>query len=278
MARCLFLLKRSAMLVFIWSALVTNVFAMVFESQVRTDPFEGQVQQPINISNDDVDSYSQYSISDLEHQKPSLDQKEIQNNSAVEDVFKQGLEQYTQGEFQDAIISWEKALALCQELGNRGMEAVVHYNLGSAHRELGNPHQAIAYLEQAREGFQEIEKRTEEEQVNDDLLRTLNDLSILYASFDQYEQALAYVSQVLNSHQPFHELMRLPIVNQIINLGWLNLLNISAIVIIPFQPLTTINSRIFIVSIATIDHWSVMEVTDFLKYSEVPAGSRESGK
>ncbi|MEO1349625.1 MAG: tetratricopeptide repeat protein [Cyanobacteria bacterium J06635_15] len=105
-------------------------------------------------------------------------------------LLQQGIQQYTQNQFQEALVSWEAALALYQELGDRQTQINVLIALGGTHVALNQPEQAIARIEQALTLTQEIgDQQTE--------VKILIALGDAYTSLSQYRQATDRLEQAL---------------------------------------------------------------------------------
>src|SRR6266702_4733728 len=94
------------------------------------------------------------------------------------------------GQQERARSYFEKALALCRQLGDRAEEGSTLNNLAWVYSELGQKKQSQDYLEQALTILREVGDRAEES-------RTLNNLGKLYDSLGQKEQARVHHEQAL---------------------------------------------------------------------------------
>ncbi len=94
------------------------------------------------------------------------------------------------GQQERARSYFEKALALCRQLGDRAEEGSTLNNLAWVYSELGQKKQSQEYLEQALTILREVGDRAEES-------RTLNNLGKLYDSLGQKEQARVHHEQAL---------------------------------------------------------------------------------
>ncbi|NET08396.1 MAG: CHAT domain-containing protein [Symploca sp. SIO2B6] len=119
---------------------------------------------------------------------------QVQENSRqtqADQLFRQGHEQYQQGQLKIAIDFWEQALKIYQEIQNPKLEASILGNLGIAYNNLGEYLQAIDYHKQALVIMQEIGNRQGEWKV-------LLNLGNAYESLGHYEQVIAYYKQSLS--------------------------------------------------------------------------------
>jgi CHAT domain-containing protein/Flp pilus assembly protein TadD len=105
-------------------------------------------------------------------------------------LFQQGIEQYRISQFREALQSWEQALDIYREIGDRAGEGRALGNLGNAYLSLGDYQQAIDLYEQHLAIAREIGDRAGEG-------RALNNLGIAYRSLGDYQQAIDLYEQVL---------------------------------------------------------------------------------
>jgi len=70
---------------------------------------------------------------------------ESSRKAEADRLHQQGIEQYQTSEFQAAIQSWQQALAIYQEIGDRQGEANSLGNLGNAYDSLGESQKAIDF-------------------------------------------------------------------------------------------------------------------------------------
>jgi CHAT domain-containing protein/Tfp pilus assembly protein PilF len=103
-------------------------------------------------------------------------------------LLQQGFQQFNLSQFQEAIISWERALDLYRAAGNRQGEVNALENLGVAHNSLGQYRSAIEIFEQLLSVFRELGNLAGEG-------RALGSLGLAYFSLGQYEQAIEFHEQ-----------------------------------------------------------------------------------
>jgi tetratricopeptide (TPR) repeat protein len=72
---------------------------------------------------------------------------------------KRGIEQINTSRYREALASFQAALEIYQELGDRNSEALTLMNLGVAYRSLSDYQQAIAYYQKALPIFQQTGDR-----------------------------------------------------------------------------------------------------------------------
>ena len=103
---------------------------------------------------------------------------------------KLGSQQCQTGDCEAALKSWQQALTLYQEIGNRGGEAKLLTNLGKAYESLGRYDEAINSLRKSLAIAQEIKDRREEGE-------SLINLGVVYRSLGKYAKAIEYHEQGL---------------------------------------------------------------------------------
>ncbi|MDJ1172713.1 CHAT domain-containing protein [Roseofilum capinflatum] len=108
----------------------------------------------------------------------------------ADDLLKQGIEQYYKSQFRGATASWEQALALYREMGNRRGEANSLGNLGLAYQSLGQYQRAIAFQEKSLTIAREIGYRQGE-------AASLGNLGLAYQSLGQYQKAIDFQEKSL---------------------------------------------------------------------------------
>ena len=101
-----------------------------------------------------------------------------------------GIQQYQQGQFRNALITFEQLLVIFRELGDREDEGTTLNNIGAVYRSIGKYQQALDYYQQALLIFKEVGDRSGEG-------TTLNNLGLVYESIGKYQQALDYYEQAL---------------------------------------------------------------------------------
>ena len=105
-------------------------------------------------------------------------------------IFKQGIQQFQTSQFREALQSWETALELYRELGDRQGEATSLGNLGLAYRSLGEYKQAIDLHNQSLEIDRKLGDRQGEG-------ASLGNLGNAYYSLGEYERAIDLHNQYL---------------------------------------------------------------------------------
>ena len=115
--------------------------------------------------------------------------------SEADRLLEQGFQQFNRSQFQEALASWEQALELYQEIGDRAGEATTLYNLGTAYYPLSQYERAIDSLKQSLTIAREIEDRSIEGWA-------LGNLGRIHHILGQYEQAIdLYQQQLTIAHE-----------------------------------------------------------------------------
>ena len=105
-------------------------------------------------------------------------------------LLQQGIQQSNRSQFRAALRSWEQALEIYQELGDRQGEGNALGNLGSAYANLGQYKRAIDFYEQHLAIARELGDRQGEG-------NALGNLGSTYADLGQYERAIDFYEQHL---------------------------------------------------------------------------------
>ena len=105
-------------------------------------------------------------------------------------LLKQGIQQHKISQFREALQSWEQALTIYREIGNRQGEANSFGNLGLAYHSLGQYQRAINFHQQYLEISREIGNRQGE-------AASLGNLGLAYYSLGQYQNAIKFHQQSL---------------------------------------------------------------------------------
>ena len=122
-----------------------------------------------------------------------------EGRKAEADAFvKQGLHQFHQGQFQDALQSWEMALSIYQDIDDDQGQADTLNALGLMRASLHDYREAMTYYGQALSIFQSIENRWGQADV-------LNNLGNLSLSIDGYREAIGYYEQALSLFQSIED-------------------------------------------------------------------------
>ena len=120
----------------------------------------------------------------------TLAQVSISQNrqTAADQLFDKGMQQGQMGQFLEAIQSFQQALTIYREIGQRWWERVTLNHLGDVYYELGQYQQAIDYYNQV------LAIVREQGEFEWDVLKDLGDV---YFSLGQYQQAFDYYEQIL---------------------------------------------------------------------------------
>jgi tetratricopeptide (TPR) repeat protein len=98
-------------------------------------------------------------------------------------LIEQGIQQAQTSQYQSAIHSWETALKIYHEIGDRNGEGTALGNLGIAYRSLGQYQKAIEFYQQSLTISREIGNRNGEG-------NALGNLGVAYRSLGQYQKAI----------------------------------------------------------------------------------------
>ncbi|WP_051340260.1 tetratricopeptide repeat protein, partial [Planktothrix agardhii] len=113
-----------------------------------------------------------------------------QKQAEADRLLDQGIEEYDHSQYRQALQSWQQALLIYREIGDRGGESNALGNLGSAYDSFGQYQQAINYYQQALTISREIGNRQGEG-------FALGNLGVAYNSLGHYEEAISYHQQAL---------------------------------------------------------------------------------
>ena len=103
---------------------------------------------------------------------------------------RQGIQHFRVSRFQDALQSFETALALYQEVGDRAGEGITLNNIGTIYRSQGQYPQALDFFQQSLAIRREVDDPRGEGAI-------LNNIGAIYRSQGQYSQALDFYQQSL---------------------------------------------------------------------------------
>jgi CHAT domain-containing protein/uncharacterized protein HemY len=117
-------------------------------------------------------------------------QNVTEQKAEADRLFQQGIQQYQTSQYQVAIQSWETALKLYREIGDRNGEGTALGNLGNAYNLLGQYQKAIEFFQQSLTIFREIGDRNGEG-------TALGNLGSAYNRLGQYQKAIEYSQQSL---------------------------------------------------------------------------------
>ena len=113
-----------------------------------------------------------------------------QKKAEADRLFNQGVEEYYRSQYRQALQSWQQALTISREIGDRQGEGNALGNLGNAYYSLGQYQQASDYYQQALTIAREIGDRQGEG-------TALGNLGLACLSLGQYQQAIDYHQQAL---------------------------------------------------------------------------------
>jgi tetratricopeptide (TPR) repeat protein len=122
-----------------------------------------------------------------------LSKVQQQNNprkAEADRLLQQGLQQYGKSLFREALQSWQQALIIYREIGDREGEGAALGNLGLAYYSQGDYRKAIEYYQQSLAIAREIGYRRGEGQ-------SLRNLGLAYGSQGDYRKAIEYHQQGL---------------------------------------------------------------------------------
>jgi len=105
-------------------------------------------------------------------------------------LFQEGVEQFRGNQFQNAFQSWEQALEIYRNIGDRRGEANTLDNLGSVYQFLGNYSNALDYYQQSLTIARDIGDRAGE-------AATLSSIGVVNRLLRNYRDALDYYQQSL---------------------------------------------------------------------------------
>ena len=109
-------------------------------------------------------------------------------------LYKVGVQQEQQGQFREALETFQTVLVIAREIGERQGEGATLNNIGEVYRNLGQYPKALEYYQQALAILKQIgDKATQG--------TTLNNIGLVYGNLGQYPQALEYYRQALAIHK-----------------------------------------------------------------------------
>jgi len=136
-----------------------------------------------------IDARGRYQITVTEATDTEISLAEAQ--AEADRLLQQGIQQSRDGQFREALQTWEQSLNVYRELGNRLGETNSLGNLGNVYSSLGQYQQAIDFHQQSLDVAREIGNRQGEASV-------LGGLGNVYASLGQYQQAIDFHQQSLD--------------------------------------------------------------------------------
>jgi len=126
----------------------------------------------------------------------TIAQAQISQNrkGEAEKLFNQGIQQAEHSQYQDAILSWQQALVIYQELTDHNGEADSLYNMGNAYDSLGQYAKAIEFLEHSLSIYRIIPDRNGK-------ANSLNVLGVVYNHQGQYAKAIEFLEHSLSIYR-----------------------------------------------------------------------------
>ncbi|NEO29475.1 MAG: CHAT domain-containing protein [Symploca sp. SIO3C6] len=122
--------------------------------------------------------------------KPLLAQMSANPQAEAYLLVQQGIQQYNNSQFNDALESWLQALTIYQTIGNRAEEASSLINVGVAYHALGQYQKVIESYEQSLAITREINNRAKE-------ANALIKLGLAYHALGQYQKVIEFYEQSL---------------------------------------------------------------------------------
>ncbi|WP_413167829.1 CHAT domain-containing protein [Capilliphycus salinus ALCB114379] len=162
---------------------IANAYAYLGETEKASELFELFLKVAQETNNSELEKLARHNLQLLEN---------LRNPKKVEAdrLFQQGLQQHKTSQFREALQSFQQALKIYQEIGDRFGEGSSLNNLGNAYHSLGQYHQAIDFHQQSLTIAREIGDRDGE-------AASLGNLGNAYYSLGQYHQAIKFDQQSL---------------------------------------------------------------------------------
>ncbi|BAY99870.1 TPR repeat-containing protein [Tolypothrix tenuis PCC 7101] len=107
---------------------------------------------------------------------------------------KQGIQQYSRGQFQEALATFQQALDIQKQIGDRSGVGATLNNIGLVYSRLGQYSKALEHYQQALAISQQINDQTGEG-------ITFNNIGDIYSSQGKYPKALEYFQKALDIQQ-----------------------------------------------------------------------------
>ncbi|MBD2069533.1 tetratricopeptide repeat protein [Leptolyngbya sp. FACHB-671] len=120
-----------------------------------------------------------------------LAQTQDNRQAEADRLAQQAWEQYQTSQFQAALQSWQQALEIYREIGDRTGEGIILNNIGGVYANQGQYPQALEFYQQALSIAQAVGDRAGEG-------TTLNGIGRVYLDQGQYPQALEFYQQALS--------------------------------------------------------------------------------
>ena len=121
---------------------------------------------------------------------PQIAQSTRDRKTDANHLLRQGRQQDETSQFQEALQSYQQALSIYRELGDRAREGATLHNIGAVYRKLGQYPEALKHFQQALVIRREVGDRAGEG-------TTLHNIGAVYSKLGQYPQALEHCQQAL---------------------------------------------------------------------------------
>lgn len=132
-------------------------------------------------------------VSEAKRDNPSgipSDRAQASPKEIAERRFQEGLQQYRNNQFREALLTFQQVLATQTKLGDIVGKAETLHQIGAVYDRLGEYPQALRFFEQAFAVRQEVGDKA-------GIGRTLNSIGGVYYQLGEYAQALRFFEQVL---------------------------------------------------------------------------------
>ncbi|NES84120.1 MAG: CHAT domain-containing protein [Moorea sp. SIO2B7] len=116
--------------------------------------------------------------------------KQADKKAEADNFLQQGIEQYNVGKFREALQSWQAALEIYREIGDRPGESKSLNNLGNVYNSLGEYEKAISFYEQSLAMAREIGNSPTEAIILGNLGATYEYLKEDDKAIDYYQQSI----------------------------------------------------------------------------------------
>lgn len=110
----------------------------------------------------------------------------------------EGVDKYNRSEWQAALTTWQQALEIFRELGDRAGEAITLGNIGIVYQASGNYPEALNYYEQSLTLKRELGDRATE-------ALTLANIGLLFDAQAEPEMAIIFLKQAINVYETIRD-------------------------------------------------------------------------
>ena len=121
-----------------------------------------------------------------------------QTDSEADRLLNEGIELYRISERRQALDTWQQALELYRQAGNRTGEAIILGNIGNVYQSLGDYPQALDYQEQSLTLKRELGDRAGE-------AKTLGNMGYLFEAQSEPQLAIIFFQEAVNIYEEFRE-------------------------------------------------------------------------